>query len=195
MRFVRILSLVLLVGFCAVIARADATTPGDPRVRADDPVCPTGAYCVTIESTTAVTVPYCDPFVLLLDPSACPGTPFNLAVADPPGFYSVPPVYTCGSNIFGEAVPTGTLFPTITFTGCNFADGTIPADTPITISSMGGPVILDLPEGFTCPDGGCSDGQIDLTPEPRTSVLFVTGLLLFSLAGFARKRLGAKPIA
>jgi hypothetical protein len=194
MRFVRILSLMALVGFCAVVARADTTIPGDPTIRADDPTCPTGAYCATIVSgPTAITVAYCNPFTLLVDPSACPNTPFNLAVADPPGFYSVPPIYTCGSNVFAEWAPTGTLSP-LTFTGCNFADGTIPANTAITISAMGGPVVLDLPAGFTCSEG-CSGDDIELTPEPRTWVLFITGLLLFSLAGFARKRFGAKSVA
>jgi hypothetical protein len=45
-------------------------------------------------------------------------------------------------------------------------------------------------EGETCfnPDGTWT---VDPTPEPTTALLFMTGLLLFSLGGFVRRRLGA----
>jgi hypothetical protein len=197
-----VVGFLIVLGSSAVAAHAqtavDPSSVADPRIGVLDPFCPADSYCATIESGSAETVAYCDPLILVLDPSGCPvpsgdSSPFILAVPTPPGSYSVPPLYTCYSDVFLESLPTGTLFP-LTFTGCNFADGMIPANTPITISATGGPVVLDLPPGFTCSEG-CSGDQIDLTPELGTGFLFLTGLLLLSLGAFARKRFGANSLS
>jgi hypothetical protein len=60
-------------------------------------------------------------------------------------------------------------------------------------SVSGGVVSFGSTGGLTCISGCNPDGSwtVDPTPEPSSSVLFMTGLLLFSLGGFARKRLGA----
>jgi hypothetical protein len=181
-------SLILVAGSATVVraqTQIDPSSLTDPKVRIDDPTCPAGSYCVTIEleSTTPITIGPYDPFK---PPNNQPNDPFVLSVANPPGSYSVPPIYTCGSNIFDFWLPTGTFsFPplSITFTGCDFWGGTIPAGMPITVSSTGGPVVLNLPSGFSCIDGNCMDGVMDLapevTPEPGTALLYFTGLLLF----------------
>jgi hypothetical protein len=56
------------------------------------------------------------------------------------------------------------------------------------------PIALGQSGNTACvPVSACSNNVLGplLAPEPRSSVLFMTGLLLFSLGGFARKRLRA----
>jgi hypothetical protein len=61
----------------------------------------------------------------------------------------------------------------------------------------GGPVSFGSSGGLPC-IAGCVTGEpftVDPTPEPSTALLYMSGLLLFLLGGFAKKRLGAHSVA
>ena len=182
MKLGRVFWLLAILGTSAVAAQAhtpidSGSLISDPRVILNDPSCPTGAYCVDL---------------LYIGPTLTVGpfpfhTPFVLSTPSPD---PVPPIYTCGSNIFDVSLPTGTItsFRPLrgTFTGCDFWDGTITSGETVTLSAAGGPVQFTLPTGFSCPDGGCSDGIIDLSPEPAAALLYMTGLIF--LAGLGRRK-------
>lgn len=144
----------------------------DPTIELDDPSCPSGAFCVDLTYTGPSTFFFLPPLIF--------------SVRNPPGEFPVPPVYTCESNIFAVnlALP---LFSKSEFTGCLFDLGELTHNEPLTISSLGGPVELTLPNNFSCPS--CSDGTINLSPEPGTAILYVSGLLC--LVGIIRKRFRA----
>jgi len=84
-----------------------------------------------------------------------------------------------GCSYFGFYPPGGDTTPTIT----------LGSNTPGPITLVGGtcdPTLSGEAGGVACGP----DGTVDLAPEPSTGVLFMSGLLLLSLAGFARKRFG-----
>jgi hypothetical protein len=185
MRLARVLFMVALVGFCAVVARADST---DPVINMHDPdpaACPTGAYCVNLSYDNTSMFPV---FVNILFPDNPPS-----GVPDQSPF----PLYSCDSTggafiFFADTVPFPALSPPATFLGCDLLGFLPPGISTFTLSADGAPVVLGLPAGFTCQTASqCPDGEIDLTPEPGTGILFMSGLLLVGLAGFARKSFGA----
>jgi hypothetical protein len=100
---------------------------------------------------------------------------------NPGGFLQVAALGT----INGIGGPFAPQFPGLgslskgTFTGCEYWDGDITAGTTVGIAEEGGLAPLIIPEDL----GGGTE-----FPEPRTSVLFMSGLLLISLGGIARKR-------
>jgi hypothetical protein len=189
MKSLRWFGLLLILVISAVATKAQTAAP-DPGIFLNtDPPCPSGVYCATLT--------YNGPTITINNffSSVPPPTPFTLSVADPPGYYdALPPypVYTCGSNIFMQSAPTGTLYPPPpTFTGCNFWDGTITNDEKLSLYVEGGQVSIAIPSDFSC-TGSCSDGVAYLgpTPEPGTALLYLTGILC--LVGFGRSRLKAQ---
>ena len=68
-----------------------------------------------------------------------------------------------------------------TFTGCEYWSGTISGT--VGIAEVGGITPLIIPMGFE------GEGS-SIFPEPHTSLLFMSGLLLISLGGIVRKRFG-----
>jgi hypothetical protein len=191
MRLARVLCLVTLVGFCAVVARGDATAPDPHAVLNSDP-------CPVLADSVCIAVNYTGPsyFVTILDPLLflVPGGPVP----------ANPPAYTCSTDLgpFAQCAPIENIFhfppPPNEFFGFAFW-GFYLTDTTYDVAVAGGPISLDLPDDFTCDPStpGCSDGGdgITLTPEPGTGVLFVSGLILLGLAGFARKRFGARVVS
>jgi hypothetical protein len=172
-----VLGLFIILGGSATQVYADATPMdassaiGDPRIIVQDPSCPVGAYCVDLTYTGPSMFFLFDPLVF--------------SVPNPPGEYPVPPIYTCESNVFlvNLALP---IFSHSEFTGCLFDLGYLTQNEPLTISSLGGSVELTLPPNFSCPS--CSDDIIDLSPEPGTAILYLTGLIF--LIAFCRKYFG-----
>jgi hypothetical protein len=129
-----------------------------------------------------------------------PNDPLVFSVPNPPGEYPAtlfPPTYKCESNVL-VGVPTGQIGPPTEFTGCDFY-GYLPGSETFTLSVTGGSgIVLALPTDFGCvTPSECHmvNGQdvVDLSPEPATALLYVTGLVL--LVGFARKRFGADILA
>jgi len=190
MRLARVLFMVGFVGLCAIAARADVT---DPIINLHDPdpaACPMGDYCVNLDFTNSNPFPI---FLAELFPVVpASGVPDQL-LPSPPG-----PQYSCdGSGGFFLFFPDLDNFqggppPTsATFLGCVFLGVLPPGLSTFTISANG-PVSLDLGAGFSCQaDQSCVGDEVELAPEPGTGLLFMTGLLLLSLAGLARKRFGA----
>jgi hypothetical protein len=168
MRFVRILSLVLLVGFCAVIARADATTT-DPIYKFDDPTCTPGPDCLvfTYNGPTGF-VPILT-FTTTMPDMSVPDTSCNPS----PSF------------LFCEVLQNGFFCPPGDFCGVSFQLGFLTHGEMVDLQFYN-------PEGGSVPAiPGNLLPPADLAPEPNTGVLFMSGLLLVFLGSFARKRLGA----
>jgi len=167
MRLARILSLVVLVGFCAAIARADATdtssiATNDPVFKFNDPTCTAGPDCLvfTYYGPTGFV-----PILTFLTPSPDP-----IPVTVPPTTYS------CSSNVFllCEVLDNGFFCPLNDFCGVSFQLGFITNGETVDLESNDPLPALIIPAV--------------LTPEPTTGVLFGTGLLLVFLGTFAKKR-------
>jgi hypothetical protein len=182
--------LAALVGFCALVARADDTA-SDPVITMHEPdpaACPTGAYCINLTYEGPTTL-FGDILFATVPASGLPAT-----IVPPP------PTYSCDTNaplavFIAQYSDVSAPPPPITgdFVGCLYL-GLLTTGETFTLSADGGPIVLSNPntEDWVCQDAAqCSDGDLDLTPEPGTGVLFASGLLLLSLAGFARKRFGA----
>ena len=186
---------VILFGGSAIATHAQ--TPVDPTISLHYPdppgACPTGAYCVNLAYSGPTEFVY-DYLFPTVPASGIPG-----AVIFPP-----PPTWMCSTNDTYMVGPStysdtfdasysdvsGTSEVTGNFIGCAFSGKLTRGDT-FTISAQGGTVVLSLPTGFSCQAGqNCSGNDINLTPELGTGFLFLSGLLLFSLGGFARKRFG-----
>jgi len=182
MKLARVLGFLIILGSSVIPAYATETPIGpssvlsDPTISIRDPNCGSDPYCVDLTYTGAT------------------GTELlAFLVPAPPGFLPAnPPPYNCVTNILGATVATLEETPS-EFNGCLF-DGPLTNGEDVTISADG-PVVLTIPEVagnpvFTCTDTSqCPGGDIDLTPEPRTALLYMTGLVF--LVGFARKRFGA----
>ncbi|HEX5425946.1 MAG TPA: hypothetical protein VFW94_20525 [Candidatus Acidoferrales bacterium] len=163
--------LLMILGIVAVAAHADSTTgtvaPPDPKVILNDPSCPQGAYCVNLTYTGRASATYTSD--------------------DPLEFLTPQPVpdglsYTCGSDtpsITCQVIVSQP--PPVQFLGAYFWGMTLSPGEVVTIGSQGGYLDLDLPSDFVCTDGGCTNGVIDLTPEPSTAILYFLGFgLLFA---------------
>lgn len=190
MKLGRVLFLVALIGICADVARASATSPTsvipDPRVifNTPDPACAPGYYCVDLTYTGPT--------------GSFPDLIFS--VSNPPGQLPNPSSYLCTSNVFADCenltnAPPTELYGFLLYGG----DPTITHGQTFSLSSSG-PIDLTLPTDdgmqiFSCGAGSdCKNGVADLvSPEPGTAVLFMSGLI--SLLGFARKRIGAAFLA
>jgi hypothetical protein len=164
MRFVRILSVVLLVGFCAVMARADATST-DPIYKFDDPCSPPSPTCLVFTYTGPGGFV---PILTFLTPSPDPIVP------PPPAT-----TFSCSSDVFllCEVLDNGFFCPINDFCGVSFQIGFLQPGETVSLSSNEPIPALIVPAG--------------LSPEPTTGLLFVSGFLLVFLGGFARKRFGA----
>lgn len=186
-KLARVFCFLVILGSSAVAAYAQtpidsSSVIGDPTVAARDPSCPTDAYCVPITYDGTKSHYYGSIFDAL-----------TFLVPDPPGPLPNGSSYTCETGVSGDifkhclviALPTP-LFPLtdpIDFYGVLFWGGTLTPDEVVTLSSVGGPVEFDLPANFKGPK------IIDLSPEPGTALLYMTGLVV--LVGFVRKRFGA----
>lgn len=172
--------LLMVWGIVAVAAHADSTTTttsttADPTIILNDPSCPDGAYCVDLT------------FVGNGDVQA--GTQQTFDSSNPLEFTTPYPFpnglsYTCSSDTFANCNTIVTAAPPIDLNGVYFWNGTLTVGNTYTIGSQGGPLLLDLPSDFTC-TVGCSNGVIDLTPEPGTIILFAIGFLF--LLGFTAR--------
>ncbi len=181
-RLARVVSLSIILG-SSVIPTYAAETPidsssvlSDPTISFRDPDCGGDPFCVDL-TYTGVT-----------------GNPILLAflVPAPPGFLPAnPPPYNCVTNIVGATMLTVEDTPT-QFNGCFFS-GPLTNGEDVTISADA-PVVLTLPSVLTCTDTSqCPGGDtIDLTPEPRTALLYLTGLVF--LVGFVKKRFEANSL-
>jgi len=190
MKLARVFCFLIILGSSATAAHAQ-----DPRIVVPD-ACPANAYCANLTTGgTAITIPECGASILGGDVKLALGLCTDLFLGVATGPISVPPFWTCYSDYsagvgFQQFAPNGT-FPPLKFTGCAFADGSLPANTTISIAveGLGGApppaVTFVIPPGF---DNAGSD--ITLSPEPGTSLLFMSGLLLISLAVIVRKRFG-----
>jgi len=168
----RVFCCLIILGSSAIAAYAQTPIDpfaGDAHVILNDPSCPQ-VFCIQLTFTGSKAI---HNFFF----SAVPG-----------GLY--PPPDTCASNVFEECHAKRDDHK---FIGFQFEDGKVTPGELLDISSNV-PILLMLPAGLSCnPPSSCQNGIIPLgvTPEPSSSILFMTGLLLFSLGGFVRKRLGA----
>jgi len=70
-----------------------------------------------------------------------------------------------------------------------------------SLTVTGDPITLSLPPMNVCVGNSianCSDATevtVDPTPEPSTALLFLSGIALLSMAGFAKKRFAADSVA
>lgn len=174
-RLAQFACLLMIFGIVAVAAHADSTTgtvaPPDPKVILNDPACPEGAYCVdlTFIGTDSPESGSSETFG--------PDNPLEFTTPSPfPNGLS----YTCGSDTFANCNTIVTQTPPIDFNGVYFWNGTLTVGSTYTIGSQGGPLLLNLPSDFSCSQG-CSNGIIELTPEPSTAILYFLGFgLLFA---------------
>lgn len=188
MKLARVFCFLIILASSAIAAYAQ--TPIDPSsvindphvvLNSPDPACPLGDYCVDLTYSTTHTGPVFVPVLTFLVP-------------DPPGELPVPPAYSCSSNVFLLCLTDYSGFqgfkPT-EFNGFTLLFGILYNGQTFILESTG-PIQLELPSGFACnPASLCPDGVVTFSPEPGTALLFMTGLLLLSLVGFARKRFAA----
>jgi hypothetical protein len=204
MKLTRLFFLLMILGSLAIAAHAQTPLPppssggaGDPRIVFPD-ACPTNASCATLttgdmpvdvpDCTSSDTLSQCLAIGLVIDVASpiSVGPSFNslwFCTQDaPPTFSEVAALGTI--TTFGIGGPFAPQFPglTGTFTGCEYWSGDIAANTSVGIAEVGGVAPLVIPEGFV------GAGDLVFTPEPGTSLLFMSGLLLISLGGIARKR-------
>jgi len=197
MRFVRILSLVLLVVFCAVMARADGTTT-DPIYKFDDP-CSAGPDCLVF-TYTGPTGPVGILTFFTSSPATDPWEADTSCNAFPP-FLACEVLQGPTSSLPGSFpfinFPTGFVCPADEFCGVSFQLGFLTHDEQFALQ-------LFNPQDPNCIPTAANDycglppipavitpAFVATTPEPNTGVLFASGLLLVFLGGFARKRFGA----
>ena len=180
-RVAQLACFLMIWGVVAAVAHADSssgtsTTP-DPKVIVDDPACPDGAYCVNIT------------FIGTDSPEA--GSTETFSASNPLEFTTPYPFpnglsYTCGSDTFANCNTIVTSGTPIDFDGVYFWNGTLTVGDSYTIASQGGPLLLDLPSDFSC--AVCTNGIIELTPEPSTAILYFVGFgLLFA---YTKRRFG-----
>jgi hypothetical protein len=184
MKIARLLCVLVVLGTSAIAARAQT----DALIRIDDPLCSVGPNCVILE--------YTGPTVTLPNPA---DLFFVLPVTDPPGMVpdpATPSNINCGGDVFSTAVPITNAGST-EFFGCIFTGGTLTNDGLYSFSDVGATSNIPFTVSGTlwkcAPGDSCSQKDITIafSPEPSSYVLFMTGLLLFALSGFARKRFGA----
>lgn len=143
---------------------------GDAKIILNDPSC-AEIYCVELEATTSLSSP---PSVLS----------FGVPTAGP-----IPPGgVTCASNVFAGCMP---LEVGGDFYGLSFFDGSV-TDGEILYLSSNEPIKLTLPTGFSCePPSSCPGGEISLSPELGSGILFMSGLVFLVFGRFARRLLQA----
>ena len=189
MKLARVFCFLLILGSSAIAAHAQTNT--DAIIHIDDPSCTPGSNCVVLE--------YTGPTVDIPNLGPPPQLTFLLPVTNPPGFVPDPPSpsnINCGSDVFSSSTAITNNGAT-EFFGCSFAGGTLTNDTLYSISDDGAtsqvPLTVDGSIWQCAPDTSCTQDDISISfaPEPGTSLLFMTGILVFSLGGFARKRFGA----
>ncbi len=189
MRFGRVIFLIALAGLCAIAAKADSTDTSS-GVLADPTIIFHGSpcgepYCADLTYTGSSGI---QDVLLLVPPTppAFPGAPFGELSSNPPPFY-------CTSDIPALIVVLGNnIVPSkqTEFYGCSFLVDLTQGESYTIWSSA--PIQLTYQANlFSCDSGNCGDGLADLAPELGTAPLFMTGLLLLALTGFARKRFGA----
>lgn len=187
-KLAQIVCFLIIFGSLAAVAHAQDT---DALIRIDDPTCTPGPGCVVLEYTGPTeTIP-----VFTLDP-------LTFLVSNPPGSYpdpAPPNNYNCGSDFFAVSLAIALPpFDPDEFFGCLFTGGTITNGDLYSISISGAdiPINLSLGNDFECAPSdplSCSGDMftVDPTPEPSTALLYMSGLLLIFLVGFAKKRMGA----
>jgi hypothetical protein len=194
MKWTLFFCLLAILGSAAVPAHAQTLTDptyithGSPCVMGD-PYCESLVYtgeteCWNVTSVLDKSGDCVNPFPLgPLDTAlGTEGQPFLFALATS---ITIPIGDEYLYNCFAEDLP-GIEFPdfvnnhngTATFEGCNYY-GILENGQGITWNS-------------TAPDSPLAESADYVeTPEPSSFVLFTSGLVLFCLAGFARRRLGA----
>jgi hypothetical protein len=173
----------IILGSSASVAHAQ--TPVDPEIIIHGSPC-VETYCVELVYTGPtkcfgyLPCPNPDPPPLGYLPT---GSPFLFALADPiTGITNAEiaaGMFTCSAqDLPGIALDDFSgSFNDYTFLGCNYYG------------------LLTGGQGFTwnsnqnTPPAASPD--LEVVPEPSSSVLFMSGLILFCLGGFARKRLGS----
>jgi len=211
MKLARVFCFLIIFGSSAIAAHAqtpiDSGSINDPRPSTKTPDGCSPPYCVNFTYTG----PTLFPIVTL--PVFFSASPF------PTTFDPLTTSYTCGASgtsaqaaaaaglpsYIGSNVPITCLMSIVDISPTDadflgmwlFVPGAFNGET-FDMSVMGGTIGFVLPAGTSCvPASECTtvDGvtsfSIDPVPEPHSSVLFMTGLLLFSLGSFARKRFGA----
>lgn len=172
-------------------ASAMAVHASDALIHFDDPLCTPGPGCVVLDYTGTTM-------------SFTTSSPFDFSVADPPSFYNDPAPpnnYNCASNFFtsSAAITASPFPPAVQFLGCAFAGGTLTngdkydlmisgANIPLDFS-LGGVFKCDASDLSSCPNN-TGTFVVGPTPEPGTFLLFMSGLVLFLLGAFTRKRFG-----
>ena len=174
MKLARVFCFLVILGSSAVAASAQT----DIHVTLNDPSC-AFSFCVQLMVTG-------------------PGTDIDALLFNVTGGTYAPP-FVCDTNIVtNDAAWTCTVKTSGgVLSGFLFeqpSDGLAPGDFLALSSNI--PVQLGQSGNTVCvPVSACPGGELipllTATPEPPSFVLFMTGLLLFSLGGFARKRLGA----
>lgn len=206
MKWPRLCCFLIILGSSVIAAHAQTPVDPGPRIGTPDgcspPYCFDFTYMGGANSQTSqcgsITVPGlgslagCEFFAELQTPLlVTPGTNYGCQASGsaylaggPPGVSQIPifcaPVFNDpgGHNYFD-----GALY---------FVPGAFVGETFVG-SVYGAPLgTFDGISTWSC-QGGCGPGGTWdplPAPEPRTWILFMSGLLLFSLGGFARKRLG-----
>ena len=177
MKFARVFCFLVILGSSAIAAYAQtpidpSSSNGDIHVVLNDPTC---AYtlCVELIVTGEKNVDFL--FFPVTGGTYPPPIVCSTDIAD----------WTCNADIDHRQL--------MGFAFYQDAPNGLSPGTLLDISSNG-PVLLGQSGNTACvPASACTGGELGplAAPEPRSYVLFMTGLLLFSLGGFARKRLGA----
>lgn len=206
MKLARVFCFLVILGSSAVAVHAQ--TPIDPssiidpgpRTATPDP-CSDSSYCdnftynasLTNSSTSKCDILGCTFFFAVPSPILIvPGTKYGCEVSGSAQLAGAPAWDLLGYLPISCTVKITDPHGNDYFDGVYLiVPGAFPGET-FSVSEFGSPLAYDFPSSWTGPGGcnPCEDIKIDPTPEPRTAVLYMTGLIF--LVSIARKRLGIK---
>jgi hypothetical protein len=179
MKLARLFCFVLVILGTSAIA-THAQTPLDPGYTIHGSPC-IDAFCVQLVYTGPTTC-----FTYLLDCGSTPSSgdgPFLFGLATPVTGVTLAEILNGTFNCSAVDLPgiasddfSGS-YNNYTFLGCNYF-GLLTNGLSFTWNST---VVSPL----------AANEELEVVPEPSSSVLFMSGLVLLFLGGFARKRLGA----
>jgi hypothetical protein len=179
MKLARVFCFLIILGSSAIVAHAQTIV--DPTLIIHGSPC-VETYCVSLVYTGTTT---CFGYLPCPPPFGIPpsGAPFLFALADPVTGVTLAEILAGTFNCEAEDLPGIALddFKRIssnnyTFLGCNYY-GLLTGGQAFTWNSTESSPLAVSPD-------------LEVVPEPSSSVLFMSGLILFCLGGFARKRLG-----